>query len=460
MINNITSNDGSEKRIGLVYNSDSGYYQGFDFSKIDGIEDLLRNTSSATNNDAFGRLRTSQIYTLNDYSFVYGDYRSVGFIYLASGNNTSVTYDPYKAKATLTVGTGATDFAYNQSRKYHQYRPGKSQLILSSFVLGAPRSGTFKRIGYADDYNGIFLSQSGDGTLHFVLRSYTSGYVYDQFIPQSQWNGDRCDGTGPSKFNLDQTKTQLLFTDFQWLGVGRVRVGFYTDGIGTVAHEFYHANLRDNVYWSNPALPIRAGVRNYAATTGTATMSHICSTVISEGGDPNIGFDFSVRTTGVLSRSIANGASLPMLAIKMKTGFNGFTNRGFASIKQIDAFSLDEGIVWDLWKLPDSGAILGGNWLNVSTDSVVEYNPTCTGINTISGFRMDSSYVAAGGQGAGQFSTASTAGNVSDSRLNFIAQDIQGTNSDVFALVFTNLGTSQSPGTTKAYASMQWRETK
>lgn len=40
---NIISNDPSEKRISLVYNSDITGYQPIDFSKIDGIEGLLSN---------------------------------------------------------------------------------------------------------------------------------------------------------------------------------------------------------------------------------------------------------------------------------------------------------------------------------------------------------------------------------------------------------------------------------
>ena len=91
---------------------------------------------------------------------------------------------------------------------YHHYLPGKSQLILESFCLGTARANTVKRIGYFDDRNGIFLQQAGDGSLSFVLRSYITGGVGNTVIPQAQ----------------------LIMIDFQWLGVGRIRIGFVHDG--------------------------------------------------------------------------------------------------------------------------------------------------------------------------------------------------------------------------------------
>jgi hypothetical protein len=45
-------------------------------------------------------------------------------------------------------------------------------------------------------------------------------------VPQSQWNIDKCDGTGASLFNLDLTKMQMFYCDFSWYGAGAVRFGF------------------------------------------------------------------------------------------------------------------------------------------------------------------------------------------------------------------------------------------
>jgi hypothetical protein len=45
------------------------------------------------------------------------------------------------------------------------------------------------------------------------------------------------DGTGRSGITLDVTKTQIFIVDLEWLGVGRVRLGFVIDGKIYYCHE-------------------------------------------------------------------------------------------------------------------------------------------------------------------------------------------------------------------------------
>ena len=45
-------------------------------------------------------------------------------------------------------------------------------------------------------------------------------------VPQSQWNIDKADGTGPSGFVLDITKIQMAYIDYSWYGAGKIRFGF------------------------------------------------------------------------------------------------------------------------------------------------------------------------------------------------------------------------------------------
>jgi hypothetical protein len=407
-------------------------------------------TSNAV--DAFGRQRVSTQFTLADYSHVYGEGSEM--LVQKSGTLSDLTRNGTQAKASLVVGSGINDFVVYQSRKYHFYRPGKSQLIYNSFNFNTPKEGTNKRVGYFDNNNGIFLQQSGNGALSFVLRSNVSGSVQDTVVTQSNWNRDKCDGTGPSSFNLDISKTQLFTSDFQWLGVGRVRAGFVHDGGAVMAHEFYNSNNKNTVYWSNPSLPIRAELRNYSSAAGTTSMDQICATVMSEGGDGEAGTDFDVRTTG--SRIVNGNSSLPILAIKMKTGYNGFTNRAFNTLGQIGVITEDSNIAWEIWRLTGSATIVGGSWFSVNEESSTEYNITATSYNPTGGYRFDAGFALAGGQGAGQYQGESSIDKPSDSRKSYIAQNIEGNDSNVFALVVTNLTSTN----TDCFANLQWRETR
>lgn len=454
-----TTPDGSEKRVGLVYNSENQNYQPLDFSKIDDIESLLRNSSSPTNIDAFGRLRISNPYTLADYSHVYGE--ETELLTKTSGTNSSISFDVLKAKAVLQVGTGANDFTIHQSRMYHHYMPGKSQLTFQSFNFTGHRAGTNKRIGLFDDRNGIFFMQSGDGSLHFVLRNNVSGYVYDNIIPQSDWNTDKCNGSGLSNFNLNPTKTQLFWSDYEWLGVGRVRAGFVNEGSFITAHQFYNSNIRDSVYWSNPNLPIRCEVRNYSgsATMGTTSMDQICATVISEGGYSEAGLDFAITTTGF--RNITAQNTLPVLSIRLKTGYYGEPNRSIVRLGSTELYSKDQVAQYQIWRLSGSASLLGGSWVSADDQSAVEYNISATGYITSGAIMIDAGIIPTAGVGVGNTNAGvSNVAQISSAKRGYISQNIDSTNSNIFSIVFRNMAGAGVSNSTDVLGCLQWRETR
>lgn len=446
---NQTIYDNSEKRIALVYNSDISGFQALDFSKLDDVESLLRNISSPANVDAFGRLRVSEEFTLADYTHVYGDLNE--FLYKTSGTNSTLLLDSQKAKATLRVGSGINNFVIHQSRMYHNYQPGKSQVSLQSFNSLGASSGCNKKIGLFDDYNGIFFQLSGDGTKQIVLRSNVSGSVYDNVINQSNWNIDKCDGSEGSSFNLDITKTQLFYTDYQWLGVGRVRVGFVHDGKTIVAHEFYHTNNLENVYWKNPNLPVRCELRNYDATTGYVYSDQICSTVISEGGYKEAGTDFAI--TGAKT-SLAAGSTAGAFALRLKTGYNGELNRTSLRLGQTSILTTKLSS-YEIFRLPETGSVVGGTWIS-PYNSAAEYNTTFSSYSLTSGEPFAAGFLSAGGGGQGNSSpVGSNISESSTSKKTYLSQNIDSNNSNLFLIQVKNFDSSQPSDT---YFGIQWRE--
>jgi hypothetical protein len=133
-----------------------------------------------------------------------------------------------------------------------------------------------------------------------------------------------------------------FFTDFQWLGVGRVRCGFVHNGQTIVAHEFYNSNFLPTVYMSNPNLPIRCEIQNTGITTG-AYFDQICATVISEGGYIESGIDFSINS-GTTAQSITTGNGVyPILAIRLKNNFRNYPNRVIVRSGNINVYAEDNG---------------------------------------------------------------------------------------------------------------------
>lgn len=402
----------------------------------------------AANKDAFGRLRSSEPYTLNDYSFV----KSIDTQFLANTENGgTIVINTRRASANLSTTSSTNSVAIHQSRMYHHYMPGKSQLILCSFNLHGNTANVTKRVGYFDSNNGIYLEQTGDGVLNWVLRSDVTGSIEERRIPQSSWSLDPCDGNGKSGFNLLASKTQLLFMDFQWLGVGTVRCGFGHDGYYVVAHEFYNSNNLDSVYMSNPSLPVRYEIRNTGVTTG-GVLEQICSSVQSEGGYVEAGRDWSVTSN---AKSVLAGTSIPIIAFRLKNTFDGNPNHATVRIKAVEVLSTADNIKYKVLRLPDAGFIsVGANtWTSVSSDSAVEY------INEAfahtDGQEFISGFVSASSQNEQKpISGPASLQEGPTARKNYITQNIQSSNSQIYILVANNIGTTA----TTVYASVGWRE--
>ncbi len=409
-------------------------------------EPVLRTTLKVGQTDAFGRIRMSSPFTLGDYKHLYGlDPNFIDY----TVNGATVAFQTNKACARLTTSNNPSSRVVHQTKFYHHYMPGKSQQILSSFNFYAATPNVTKRTGYFDDNNGIYFEQAGDGTLSWVIRSYTTGAPQEVRKTQSQWNIDQCNGQGGSLFNIDITKTQLAFIEFQWLGVGSVTVGFVHDGSYIPCHIFHHSNDLTTVYMSTPNLPVRCEMLNIGTTTG-AYFDQICSTVASEGGYVEAGQDWGV--TSPTLRTIAAGATLPILAIRLKNSFRTYDNRMIVRMGNLKMFSDGDSIKWRLLKLPDNTYLDDTTWTDVDADSGVQY---CADMTTwTDGDELDNGWVGASTQGSQKAGGAPAANQPSEAKKNFIVQNYDSTNSEIYMVVATNIG-AQS---TNVGAGFQWRE--
>jgi hypothetical protein len=87
-------------------------------------------------------------------------------------------------------------------------------------------------------------------------------------IPQSSWNLDRCDGSGPSGYNLDIGKMQMAYIDYTWYGAGFVRFGWrMTNGDVVYCHKIANNNVNNQAYMRSGNLPARYEVFNIGPYT-------------------------------------------------------------------------------------------------------------------------------------------------------------------------------------------------
>ena len=82
-----------------------------------------------------------------------------------------------------------------------------------------------------------------------TISNAVMSITLDTRIPQSQWNIDKCDGTGPSGYNIDLTRMQMWYIDYSWYGAGFIRYGLRgTNGLITYVHQIQNNNRQFEAY--------------------------------------------------------------------------------------------------------------------------------------------------------------------------------------------------------------------
>jgi len=267
-----------------------------------------------TNLDAFGRLRVSQPYTLFDSQNRYAIDNQFSTSTSGSGAATHLSNE---SSVSMAVSTTSGDEVVRQTFRVFPYQPGKSLLLLATFKMDTAKTNLRQRVGYFNTANGVFLEQGANG-ITFVLRTSTSGSVSDaRYVAKASWNGDKLDGTGASGVTLDLTKTQLLFIDFEWLGVGSVRCGFIIDGQFIVAHTFHNANIQTSVYMTTAILPVRYEITNTGTVASSSAMKQICSSVMSEGGYEATSIEHVARMVSATTGTYLTTTFKPLVSIRM-----------------------------------------------------------------------------------------------------------------------------------------------
>lgn len=329
--------------------------------------------------DAFGRLRSSNPVTLFTSSYIYESQDLYWDDAETSGGGTSSTHAANTASVTLAVSNVTAGVRVRQTKRWFPYQPGKSQLIMMTFVIGAASAGITKRIGYYNAQNGIFFETSG-ATVNIVRRTYVTGSTVDNAVAQASWNLDPMNGSGDSGITLDITKTQILVIDLEWLGVGRVRIGWNIDGVTYYCHEFLNANVLADVYMSSANLPARLEIQNSGAG-GVASIKQICTTVISEGGSEKIGQARNV-TRGVTALTTGNNTSIyPLISTRLKTTHLGALILP-ESFSVLCTSTSDFEVILIL--NPTVGGVDAASWTD-QTSSAIQYDVTRDNTNTLTG---------------------------------------------------------------------------
>lgn len=411
------------------------------------FDDAIRYDDSP-NIDAFGGLRTTSARIIGEYRIAYGVASALEYVSLTAGSGTRTT-DFTKKQVVLAV-TGNGDRVVHQTRQYHPYIAGTSNKFLITFKMDTGKTNLQQMVGAFDDTNGIFFRMNG-ATPEVVIRK---GGVDNEVVPQSQWNKDRLDGSlneyNQSGITANFAKCHILILDYQWLGVGRVRIGFVINGKPIYVHEFLHANQTEEVYMYGANLPVRWEIKSTGAAA--SEMHAICAGVYCEGADYEVGFTVSVSTDGT-SQTVSSTTGQCLLAIRLKNSINGLPVRALARLKEWSLYSTNDAqykvvIFNDASKF--SGTV---TWNQVPGRSACEYTKAVT---MAADWATDNNYsvlidgFAQGAVGAG---SGTNSLRQIDNINNTISQNYDSTGSLILAVIAYKLANNSD-----MKATMVWTE--
>ena len=396
----------------------------------------LTTTFPKVNTDAFGRLRISNPYTLFDSKNI-EVINSKFTEYTHTGSNDTIVYDASSSIVKLiSRGNPSNGHIIRESKNVFAYQPGKSLLVMLTFVMDTFDDNTTQRVGYYDDNNGIYLELNTSGIVSFNIKNNSTLTS----VSQTNWNVNTLS-------ILDITRAQILWFDIEWLGVGSVRMGFVIDGEFILCHIFHHANIVTSTYMQTAQLPIRYEIINTSTTQ--KTLKQICSTVMSEGGYEGSSI---VRHIGILENTNSNGVSVSqsnnvtyrmLVAIRLKQ-----TRLKSIVIPSQLAIIPQGSCVYKILLNPTMNTV---TWISYDDNSAIEYTRSTTDslIDASGGTIVNSGYVTS--------KETITLASSRDFNLQLGRNFNGGTNtytSDVIAVVVANL----SAGNTNAFGMIGWYE--
>ena len=373
-IQNLSQLAQSAGNIPFIYDKDTDSYR-----PMEQTDFSFFNSDNSSSQDAFGRLRVSEPFTLFDSSHRYTDN---ALWVSSSGVSGNAVFNANQGLVDLNVTNASGSYVKRETTKVFAYQPGKSLMNLNTFVMSPAKTNLRQKVGYFSNENGIYL-ELDDNTLSIVKRTLVGGSVSEQKIPQSEWNGDKLDGTDTSGISLDITKAQILWMDLEWLGVGSVRVGFVIDGKFIMCHTFHHANIIDSTYITTASLPLKYEIENKNSTTGSSTLKQICSTVLSEGGYQLRGSQRQINLPVSAPRVCTTAdVDYPVVSLRLKSSPNRLDS--IVILSAISMLGVGNNAIFH-WKLVANGTTSEGSWQTTSALSSVEYNTSGTSFSVGSG---------------------------------------------------------------------------
>jgi len=294
--------------------------------------------------------------------------------------------------AALNSGTGVGS-AFLESLDSVRYRSGHESYCSPSVIFATPEAGVKQHLGFLNLVDGVTVGYEG---LDFGIFFLEGGN--ETFVEQSNWNIDRLDGTGQSRYTLDPQGGQVPEIKFVWHGLKNITLEFVDDiGNSIPVHRFKYINdpSIDEVHLENPSLPFGARIERASGTGSNLAMKigSVRAGVVSGREENNA----SNRWFSVTSLDFALQANVRnnLFTIQNKATYQGKTNHIILEIAQTD-FVNDANK--SLVVYGTKNATLSGNTAFTDLDTINSVVSVSRGGTIIGGARGPAAPVRSGDQ--------------------------------------------------------------
>ena len=281
-------------------------------------------TIGGSNVSAFGDLIAVDNTPVIQIDFVYGINTQTG---TSSVVSTGVV-DTNASRLRIQTGVGAAGAGTFQSIRIARYRAGQGMTARFTAAWTNSAADSTQVVGVGNTEVGYFFGYNGTAFGLSIRNGSTDGWV-----PQSSWNGDKCDGTGASGFNWNKTLGNVMMIRYPYLGYGAITfwVQNPVTGAWILCHTIQYPNSSASVQVSNPSFSFYANATNTGSTTNLLFYVGSVGVFIS-GQRAFLGAQWA---TDSLKNTIT--AETNLLNLRNCTTYNTVTNRGLIRLRSLSA---------------------------------------------------------------------------------------------------------------------------
>ena len=152
---------------------------------------------------------------------------------------------------TIAINTNSNIVTGTSTRFTQQVSVG-DKIVIRGMTQYVTQVSSDTSMTVTPDYRGV---QNASGVKATVVE--------ETRIPQSQFNIDKLDGTGPSGYNINLSKMQMMGLQYTWYGAGFIDfMARGADGNWVYAHRLKNNNVNTEAHMRTGNLPVRYSVDN------------------------------------------------------------------------------------------------------------------------------------------------------------------------------------------------------